>query len=469
MSSLPVQIRHAAHLPESDQNRLLAVLCLTVFCSVLNGTMFVVAVPDIRRDYMLSATEVSWVITGFISLFAFGALTFGKLADLFPVRRLIMVGLLLFNAGSVLGLLSENYPQLLAGRFIQACGASSIPALAMLIATRFVPVERRGRVLGAIAATVSFAAGAGPLCGGLLGGFGHWRYLFFISFPTLLALPIYLKLLPREQPTHRPFDLLGALLVGLITISTLLFIVHNAWSGLLSAPLFGLLLGLHLRRTAHPFLPWTLMRSKPYRLALATTFLSIGTVFGMMFLVPILLRELHQASTLQIGLTIFPGAFCGSLSGLWAGRLADRVSPLVVVRCGLALLPTGFLLFSLLTDAPIVTLILVLVVCYSGFAFIHASLAKTVSLILPADEAGIGMGFYNLTFFLSGAFGTAIAGRLSEMLPGGVLWLTGPAKSFGSTFLCMVGTVLIACLLAGQIKCDDLITQAQGDTSGTRS
>ena len=93
-----------------------------IFFSVLNGITFPVAVPDISSDFHLLPSEVSWVMTGYILVFAVGSLIYGKLAGLYPVRNLITIGLILMNLGSIIGLLSVQYPMLLAARMMQAAG-----------------------------------------------------------------------------------------------------------------------------------------------------------------------------------------------------------------------------------------------------------------------------------------------------------------------------------------------------------
>ncbi|MDW7758014.1 MAG: MFS transporter, partial [Desulfuromonadales bacterium] len=148
---------------DQQRRRLVPLLCFIVFFSVLNGTMFNVAVPDIAAEFNLSPGEVSWVITIYIVAFALAAVTYGKLADLFPVRNLITIGLLFFNVGALLGYVADWYPLLIGARFIQAVGGGSIPAMGMLVATRYFPPDMRGRVLGAVASTVAFASGVGPL------------------------------------------------------------------------------------------------------------------------------------------------------------------------------------------------------------------------------------------------------------------------------------------------------------------
>lgn len=129
----------------------------------MNGTMFNVAVPSIAEQFQLLPSEVSWVIAGYIVFFAIGSVTYGKLADIYPVKDLITLGLILFNAGSLLGFLSQWYGMLIVARLIQAMGAAAIPALGMITATRYFPPQSRGKVLGMVASTVAFASGIGPI------------------------------------------------------------------------------------------------------------------------------------------------------------------------------------------------------------------------------------------------------------------------------------------------------------------
>ncbi len=436
------------HNAQDIQKRIPLPLCFTIFFSVLNGMMFQVAVPDISRDFSLLPSEVSWVMTAYILIFALGALIYGKLADIYSDRSLITIGLVLMNIGSLIGLFSLWYPMVIVARLVQAAGGAAIPALAMIVVTKHFPENSRGRVLGLIASTVAFAAGVGPVIGGFISGSIHWRYLFVISLATIAAIPCFRMILPVHKPNRNHFDTRGALLVSVSTALVLIFVTENiGWMLLAGVTLF-LLFVMHIRRYEVPFVSPALFARRRYRSTLIITFFSIGTVFGMLFMVPIMLSDLNSIGTGTIGLVIFPGAMSAVLLGSIGGRLSDRVGSTVVVYLGSALLIVGFLLLSTFTGYSPLTTALNLIVCYAGFAFLQASLPHTVSMTLPGSQIGVGLGIFNLLFFISGAFSTAGIGRLLDMqyTDFSLNPLTVPVEGwiYSNIFVMLAGTVAAA-------------------------
>lgn len=390
-------------------------LSFIIFFSVLNGTMFQVAIPDISDEYRLLPSEVSWVMTGYILVFAIGALIYGKLADIFRVKTLITAGLIIMNLGSLAGLFTIWYPMLIGARLLQAMGGAAIPALAMIVVTRYYQPALRGKVLGIIASTVALAAGLGPILGGFISGTFHWRFLFLSSLATIPAIPFLRRILPDERPHRDLFDSPGAVLIGGGASCLLIFVTQGNWWYLPPGIAMIIWFSVHIRRSKSPFVNPSLFVIRPYRNTIITTFLSIGTVFGMLFMIPIMLRDLNGLSANLIGLTMFPGAISAVIMGVIGGRLSDRRGSRFVVHIGAGFLISGFLLLSTLAGQPPLKIALSLILCYTGFAFIQSSLPHTVSIVLPKEQTGVGMGIYNLIFFISGAFTTAGIGRLLDI------------------------------------------------------
>jgi len=236
------------------------------------------------------------------------------------------------------------------------------------------------------------------------------------------------RTLPKESSRPGEFDLAGALLLATgMTLFLLVLTGHPAWL-LLPLPLLGYWLKTHLLRSPTPFLPPRLLNETLFLRALLVTFLSLGAMFGLLFAVPLLLRQLFHLETIGIGLVIFPGAVLAALVGLAGGRLVDRLGVYPIALAGQGCLAASLLLLGGLGSRSPLLVTLILVLSYAGFSLLQPALGKTVSLVLPAEQVGIGMGIYNLTYFLSGAVGTALAGGLISLLG------TAPERAFATVF-----------------------------------
>ncbi len=411
-------------------------LSLTIFFSVLNGVMFNLAVPDIASDYKASPALVSWVVTAYVIIFAFGSVVYARLGERFHLRDLITVGLFLFCAGSLLGFFSDSFAFLVAARIVQASGAAGIPALSMILATVYVPPHLRGRLLGMIASTVALGLGVGPIAGGFIAGYLHWNYLFLmplILFPVIFLLR---KVLPEQyELTRKPFDFAGAILLA-VTVCCLLVMV-NMRMGMLILPflLFGTVFVWRNSSTPYPFVHPELFANRDYLAGLLTAFLVMGTIFSTFFLMPLMFRHIYHLPTMHIGLYLFPGAMSAALAGLAAGRVVDRCGSAPVVKAGFIILLVGFGLIIIAAGRSPLMSSICLIAANSGFTTIHSSLAGAVSNTLPQDRVGLGMGVFNLVFFISGALGTASAGMLLEVL--------GPGKA-SSYSLIFAGCFVLA-------------------------
>jgi DHA2 family metal-tetracycline-proton antiporter-like MFS transporter len=118
---------------------LLVVVVTAILVSVLNQTFVNVVVPDIQKDYGVNQGQVGWVITGYLLVFAVGIPLYGRIADLYSLRRTFAVGLAVLAVGSLFCALAPTLPLLVAGRIVQGIGASAIPALGFAAVAKSLP------------------------------------------------------------------------------------------------------------------------------------------------------------------------------------------------------------------------------------------------------------------------------------------------------------------------------------------
>jgi len=422
-------------------------ICFILLFSVMNVTMFNIAIPSIADEFALLHSEVSWVTTGYSIIYALGSLTYGKLADRFPLKRLITIGIVTFCVGSVVGFFAPNYGMLLVGRFIQSAGASSIPALAMLIPARLVPQAQRGKALGTIASTIAFASGVGPIVGGFVTGAVSWNYLFLISLGTLLTVPMFLRWLPKEETRAGSFDIVGAMLLGGGVVALLLAITNFVWwLPLVSAVLF-LAFGFWIRREAkETFIQPKLFRIQGVVACLLITFLSGTAAFGIMIVIPTLLADVNGLDPIHVGFALFPAAMSAALLGRYGGKLADRRGNGFVVTLAQGGILTGLLLLSSVSGHGPWMVAVSMAFVSIGFSFMQASITNHVSSLLPKETIGIGMGTFTLINFLSGSISGAVMMKALDESAGAHAvnpFAAASAAGFSNVFLGMALLVIL--------------------------
>ncbi|WP_175615339.1 MFS transporter, partial [Piscibacillus halophilus] len=406
MSDQKVEIR--------NPKALLFSLCFVLMFSVMNGTMFNIAIPDIAEAFDLMPSEVSWVMTGYIMVYAVGALVYGKLTDSISLKTLITFGLLVFSVGSLLGFVAPNYAVVLIARMIQAIGGSMIPAIAFIAPIRYYPNER-GKVLGIIASVMAFASGIGPILGGMIAGFLSWQFLFLTSALIVVTLPFLRANLPDEKTEWVKIDYLGGGLVAGFIVSSLMGItLEQVWSFGVAIVLLVLVI-LRMKWARHPFIPPHLFKNSRYGVTLMVSFIAVACLFGLMFSVPIMLRDVYSLTTLQIGIAMFPGAMSAALIGRKGGKLVDQKGSRTIFLVSLLLLLAGFLIVSTTVGTHPVILSVSLIFPMLCFPLVQASGADILANILSKSETGVGMGVFNLLNFVSGALSGALVGKALDL------------------------------------------------------
>jgi DHA2 family metal-tetracycline-proton antiporter-like MFS transporter len=391
--------------------KLLLVLFFTLILSVMNATMFNIALPIMKMEFGVSSSVVGWVLSGYIIVYAIGSVTFGKLADMFPLRRLLLFGLLFVAIGSLLGLFAQTFWMVMCGRILQAVGASVIPAVAMIIPVRYFPADKRGRAMGMVATGLSVGTAIGPIVAGLVADVLDWRWLFLLPALMLLTLPFYYRYLQDDERKKVSFDWIGGGLLAATIVSSLLAVTTMDWRLVVIGLLSALLLVRQTNRSPHPFITRSLFANRQYRLAIGIAFATTGTIFIVPFMMPLMLNELYGFMPLQIGLILFPGALIAALLGRSVGRLTDERGSYVVYTGATVLMASAFALLSVVSGVSPYIVMLVLMLTGIGQVGVQIALSNRVSATLPKESVGLGMGMFSMLNFISGATATTFVSK----------------------------------------------------------
>jgi EmrB/QacA subfamily drug resistance transporter len=332
---------------------------VALLLAALDQTIVATALPHIVAD-IGGLKSYSWVITAYVLAMAVTVPLYGKLGDIYGRRRLYIVAITIFLAGSVLCGLAQSMGQLVAARAIQGMGGGGLFALAQATIGVIIPPRDRGRYQGLIGAT--FAAGSiiGPALGGLIVDNASWRWVFLVNLPVgIVALAVIAIAIPkRTQRREHSLDLLGATLLAIGTSAFLLDLVwggeEHSWTstyvlGAFAVALVSLTIFAFVeRRAKEPILPFEFLRNSIVAAGVASVGLSAMAMVGTIAFVPLFVQGVIGSSASSSGVVLTPfmlGAVTASaLSGQWISRSGHyRPNALVgpiVLGIGLFLLST---------------------------------------------------------------------------------------------------------------------------------
>ncbi|OPH60753.1 tetracycline resistance protein TetA [Paenibacillus ferrarius] len=404
-------IKEAQEQEVMRERLVLGLWSIAVMLITMNTTMFNVALPQIMKQFSLSSTTASWVVTGYSIVFAISSITFSRLSDYLPIRRLLTIGIIFLGVGSFLGMFSHHFLMLFASRILQAIGAGSGISLGVMLVTRYIPMSRRGRSMSTIISTATFGMGLGPVLGGVITQYWGWNGLFLVTGLIVLVLPFLVRLLPKEQAEHVRFDFAGAISIGIGVTGLLLFMTTNSIYALVAGVVFLFAFWYRIKSANGPFVQPELLRNMPYMLLSFMVFAAFAAHFATLFLMPLMLSRLFGLSSVYTGLIIFPGAMLSALFSNVVGRMIDRYGNHLILRTGSILMLLGAVLFGLFSSLSPIAILIVYIPLSLGVTMLTTSVSNEMSRILPKEQIGAGMGLSQLIQFVGGAFGVALSGK----------------------------------------------------------
>jgi MFS family permease len=200
--------------PQLNSSVLMAVIMITMFFNAFMGAAVNIAIPDIAKDFSMSAVGSSWVSMSFLLASAMFLLPFGKIGDMYGRKKLFLLGNIVFAFSSILCAFSYNGFLLIASRFIQGIGGAMIMSTGMAIITSVFPLKDRGKMLGLSVSAVYLGLTAAPVLGGILTQAFKWHSIFIVSaFAGLLVILGTIFKIKAEwaEPDHNKFDIKGSL------------------------------------------------------------------------------------------------------------------------------------------------------------------------------------------------------------------------------------------------------------------
>jgi EmrB/QacA subfamily drug resistance transporter len=370
----------------------LAAIMAASFMIAIEATIVATAMPQIAGE-LGDLHLYSWVFSSFLLAQTATTVVFGKLSDLYGRRAVLLAGIGIFLAGSILCGFAWSMPSLIIFRLVQGLGAGAIQPVSMTVVGDLYPGHERGRVQGWLASVWGFSSVVGPLVGGMIIQHVSWAWIFWINVPIGLAAAAGFFLFLRETVSaeERSVDAAGA---GLFTIAVAALMVALTQAGAsdgrtsaIAAAVCAVSAALFVRqerRARDPMISFALWAHRSLAATNAATLFSGMAVIGLTTFLPMYVQAVMGGSPLLAGFMLTAMVLGWPIAATVGARNFARFGLRPILVAGAALLPIGGAAFVLLSPgtSPLVAGLGSLVMGF-GMGFF-----STAAIVLIQDSVG---------------------------------------------------------------------------------
>ena len=404
----------------------LATLCGVLFLTFLDNTIVSVGLANVQSDLHAGVTSLQWVVNGYALTFASFMLAAGMLGDLLGRKRIMLGGVAIFCAGSVVGALAGNVDWLIAGRVIMGVGAAaSEPGTLSIIRHVYPDRETRADALGVWAAVSGLALALGPVVGGALVGFSSWRAIFWFNLGFgVVAFVLAAVAVPESSDRQdRNIDVLGFLFGAAFLACLSVAVIQGEESGYLSPGIVALfvlcgLSGVAFVVTEHrvksPMLDLSLFRVPPFSGSNFVAFAAYFGTFSIFFFTALYLQVVVGNSAYQTAVDFLPMAAGMIIASALTGPLVARIGSRWPMVAG-CLLAGGGILIADAGLGPTVTfgtLGWVLPIAGIGIGIVLVPVTSVPLTVVRPERSGMAASATNTSREMGAVFGVAILGAI---------------------------------------------------------
>jgi EmrB/QacA subfamily drug resistance transporter len=430
-----------------------AIVSVALFMTTLDNLVVTTALPVIHRDLHASLSGLEWTVNAYTLTFAVFLITGAALGDRFGRRRMLVIGLAIFTAGSAAAALAPSIEVLIAARAVQGFGGAIVTPLTLTILSAAVPAERRGLALGAWGGISGLAVAVGPLVGGAVVQGISWQWIFWLNVPIGLALiPLAALRLKESRGPNDALDLPGVGLASAGLFGIVWGLVRGNSVGWVSPEIVFALVGgaavlalfvLWELRAEQPMLPLRFFRNRTFTAANVASLLMFFGMFGSIFLLAQFFQTVQGYSPLDAGLRILPWTAMPIFVAPIAGALSDRIGGRPLMVTGLALQAIGLAWIAEVGSVTVAysSLIVPFILSGIGMALYFAPVANVVLSSVRPEEEGQASGANNAIRELGGVFGVAVLASVFAHYGG---YGTGQSFVDGLTPALYVGAAFVA-------------------------
>lgn len=332
--------------------KITAMLAFSMLLASLGTSIANIALPELAEYFSAPVSQVQMVVVAYLAALTITVVIAGRLGDRYGLKRMLMAGLGIFLAATLICSLVTNLWLLIGARAIQGAGAAFLMALSMALMRQVASAQRVGRAMGLLGTVSALGTALGPSLGGVLILLAGWRGVFWVQVPlAAIALVFALAALPSDQTSRKTA-------------------APSLWS--------------MLDRSLAPSLVLNLLVA-----AVMMTTLVVGPFY--------LARGLGLIETM-VGLVMSVGPAISIFSGVPSGRVVDAWGSRIIIALGLALLAIGALLMAILPQMiGVAGYVVAIVILTPGYQLFQAANNTAVLADVPKDRQGSVSGLLNLS------------------------------------------------------------------------
>jgi EmrB/QacA subfamily drug resistance transporter len=403
----------------------LAAACVALFMAILDNLVVNVALPTISRDLDATTTQLQWIVSSYILVFASLQITAGGLGDRIGRKKFFLIGIAIFTATSLFAAFSQNVEMLIAARALQGLGAAFILPLSLSLVSNAFPPEERGKALGIWSAISVSGLALGPVVGGVLVQYVSWHWIFLINVPIGIAAFLGASVVVPESrdvtgevATDVPGTILITLAIGALTWG-LIEAGNRGWNDTMILATFaaaGMLGATFIwveSRTERPMVPLRFFRSSTFSGANSVAFAVSFLIAGLAFFGTLYLQNVLGFSPVRAGMALIPMMIVMMVCAPLSGVMIARIGASKLISLGMLIAALGTLLYMRASiGGSYIDLLPSYLVLGAGMALIFAPMTTAVMNSVDPGRSGVASAVNGAIREIGNAFGVAFLGTI---------------------------------------------------------
>ena len=443
----------------------LAGLSLSTLMGSLGISIANVALPTLTEVFDTTFQSAQWIVISYLLTITVTIVSIGKIGDVYGLRRILMIGIVLYTSASLICGIAPTFWVLILARGFQGLGATILIALSLAYVKESVSKKKIGSAMGLLGTMSAIGTASGPTLGGVLIQTFGWRAVFLILIPLGI---VNLALIKKYIPTHKSdvqfnikkIDWTGTFFLTLTLVCyTLAMTTNNEFPSkrtlilLLFAAIGTCVFVYSQTKVQSPLVQLALFKDRNLNISLIINSFVSNVMMATLVIGPFYLSLGLGLGEIVVGFLLSVGPIISILSGIPSGRIVDRFGAAIIITTGLVIMTLGSFALSILPNQyGVVGYVIAIAILTPGYQLFQASNNTSVMMGADDNQRGVISGILNLSRNLGLITGASVMGALFAYAVGTsnfeIAEMNDISKGMNITFITAGILMLIAAVLS---------------------